>query len=101
MQCALVHNSTNLKSRVHLADVTFVESIRKLNRSNKCCVMCAHPIAHTRNSQQKFSNVRLALGTCSVFCRLGIRADVQLTYKKSACAGIMTWYMLANYCHVV
>ena len=81
VQCTLVHNSTKLESSVDLAGAAVVVPIRKLNHGNKCCVMgadpnvmcadpnvicadpnvmCADPNAQTRDSQQRFSNVRLA-----------------------------------------
>ena len=60
MQCVLVLDSTKLESRVDLAGATVVEPNKKCN---KCCVMCADAIAQTHDSQHKFSNVHLALGS--------------------------------------
>ena len=64
-QCTLVRNvrwseTQQNSSRVLIWPANVVELIRKFNRGNKCCVICADPIAQTRNLQQKFSNVRLA-----------------------------------------
>ena len=60
MQYTLVSNSTQLEPRVDLAVATVVGPIRKLNGDNKGRVTCADPVPQTNDSQQKFSNVRLA-----------------------------------------
>ena len=49
------------KSCVDLAGATVVDLIlKKINRGNKGCTMCTDKITQTRDSPQKFSNVRLA-----------------------------------------
>ena len=73
MQCTLVRNSTRTSRAVYSGPQQnssrvliwsaqpLLDRFEYFSRGNKCCVMCADPVAQTRDSQQKFGNVRLTL----------------------------------------